>query len=92
MPNSVLEAMGFGLPVITTPVGGIIDFFEDNKNGLFVKMKSSISIKDKVELLINDKLLMRNIAVRNHQYARENFKASVVAKRNEEIFKTIMNF
>ena len=33
MPNSVLEAMGMGLPVVTRNVGGLADFFKDQKMG-----------------------------------------------------------
>jgi glycosyltransferase involved in cell wall biosynthesis len=37
MPTSVLEAMAFGLPVITRPVGGLIDFFENEKMGYMIE-------------------------------------------------------
>lgn len=33
MPTVVLEAMAFGLPVVTRAVGGLCDFFEDGKMG-----------------------------------------------------------
>lgn len=31
MATSVLEAMAFGLPIITTPTGGVKDFFKKGK-------------------------------------------------------------
>ena len=37
MPMSLLEAMSWSMPVITTPVGGIPDFVVEGENGLLVQ-------------------------------------------------------
>ena len=36
MPMSILEAMGYGLPIVTTNVGGIPQLVENGKNGYMI--------------------------------------------------------
>ena len=90
MPTSVLEAMAFGLPVVTRPVGGLVDFFENGKMG---EMVDSFEVEDfvpMVEKYLNDKELTKQTSVYNHEYAKKHFLASQVALRLEEIFSNII--
>lgn len=85
MPTVVLEAMAFGLPVITRYVGGLCDFFEDGKMGRITDSLDSKELASLIEPLLMDKEMTKQIALYNHQYAKEHFLASKVAKRMEEI-------
>ena len=73
MPNAVLEAMACGLVVITTPVGGLKDFFIPGKHGFFVKKHSYEQIVQSVEKIIKNKHLRKKIAQYNITYAKKNF-------------------
>ena len=57
-----LEAMTCGATVITTDTGGMRDFVIDRENALVIKHHNKEDMKEKIEMLINDKNLMHNIA------------------------------
>lgn len=50
-PNPALEAMSCGVPVITTPVGNMIEIVEEGVNGIFVNPDYS-EIVEKLESLV----------------------------------------
>ena len=90
MPNSVLEAMAFGLPVITTRVGGIPDFFENGKMGLFLDNRAPEHIAEKIRYLLERPDLMKKISEYNYHYAKTHFYASQVARRFESIVEAVI--
>src|SRR5262245_4073655 len=53
-PISMLEAMAAGLPVISTPVGGIPDVVEEGVEGYIVEPGDVEALADRLTLLIND--------------------------------------
>lgn len=89
MPNAVLEAMGFGLPVVTRSVGGLVDFFEQGKMGFITDSTDASTLAEYIEQLYNDPTLREEIALRNHHYAADHFLASNVAKRVEGICRSV---
>ncbi len=91
MPNTVLEAMAFGLPVITRKVGGLVDFFENDKHGYFTHSKDPEVFFGFMDSLLANPELMKKIAIENHRFAKERFLSSNVAKRIEKIFDEVLD-
>ena len=89
MPNSVLEAMAFGLPVITTQVGGLSDFFEDCKMGLIIDSREPEHIAEKIRYLCDRPYLMKQISEYNYKYAMRHFYSSRVAMRLSQIIRDV---
>ncbi len=90
LPNSVLEAMAFGMPVVTRPVGGLADIFEDGKMGRLVQGKSPAEIAGCLENILIDKGMMAAMGRYNAEYAWKHFMASRVAKRLQGIYAEIL--
>ncbi len=83
---SYIEAMAAGIPVITTPVGGIVDFLRDGETGLFCEVQNPRSVAQKVEKLIKDKE-SRDYIVRNaEQMVKEQYDWVKIAGEMKELF------
>ena len=89
MPNAVLEAMAAGRPVITTKVGGLADFFENNQNGLIVAKRDVQQLAAAVEYLAKNKLVRQNIGARNAKFAEKYFSGEVVSKKLMSVYKNV---
>ncbi len=91
--NSFIEAMAAGLPVIATPVGGIVDFLYDPDRqpdraptGLFCQPRDTASIALAVKRYLNDKDLRERIVVNAWQMVKERYSWDLVARRMGEVF------
>ena len=87
MPTSVLEAMAFGLPVITRKIGGLADFFEDDKMGYITESLEPNDFALRIEKLIKSPEKCKKISEYNYHYAKKHFMASKVAKDIETTIK-----
>lgn len=81
LPIALIEAMYFGLPVITTGAGGISEVFTDRENGLSVKPGDVKDLSEKIAVVLSDHSFSKQISERNVRYAKEKFSPEVVAKR-----------
>lgn len=81
LPNAILESMLFGLPIITTRVGGITDIIFDNVNGLIIKPFDQTNSINRILLLLKNEKQLINISEVNHSKAFTNYTSSKVRIR-----------
>lgn len=72
-PVVLLEAMQFGLPIISTQWRGIPGMVTDADNGFLVKIKDALAVAEKLEILINDKKLRNEMGKRSREIYLQKF-------------------
>ena len=81
-----LEAMACGLPVVTTNIGGMVDFIKDGETGLLVEPRDAEQLSRALSRLIKDKKLRERIAKNGERLVREEYTWEKAAKRYLEAF------
>lgn len=89
MPTSVLEAMAFGLPIVSRPVGGLVDFFENDKMGNLVESLEPQDFAEAILSIVQKQNKYNEISHYNHAYAKQHFMASKVVKQLEKIITNV---
>ena len=81
MGNAFIEAMAMRLPVIATPVGGIVDFLKDKKTGLFCEVNDPQSIAGRVEVYMSDEELKTRVVKESLKMVRCEYGWDEIVKK-----------
>ncbi len=91
MGISFIEAMAASLPIIGTPMGGIVDFLKDGRTGLLCKVGDPKSIADKIMEYINNPELTSQIILNAKKMVEENYHWDLIVERmKNEIFDPVI--
>jgi glycosyltransferase involved in cell wall biosynthesis len=78
-PQTLLEAMACGLPLVTTAVCGMRDVIEDGRNGLLIPARSPDALVDAIERLRASSELRQRLGANARRDAHERYVWKVVA-------------
>lgn len=87
-PMVVLEAWSYGIPVVTTPVGGLPDVIEEEKNACVFNFGDDIMLAQKLQNLICNPLQRETMSIYSIKYVNEHFS---IMKTDEQLHNIYIN-
>lgn len=88
--NSFIEAMASRLPVVATPVGGIVDFIDDRETGVFCSPDNPKSLAESISDLVENQSLRENIINNAYERVLKKYNWSMIAQQmKEQIFNKL---
>lgn len=90
MGNAFVEALASGLPIVGTPVEGVLDIIDDGKTGLFAKVDDPTDVAEKTMHLLRDRALSRRIVEAGGAMVRERFSWDAIASGYAGVFRAAL--
>lgn len=88
-PMVVLEAWSYGVPVITTPVGGLPDVIEEGKNVLTFEFDDVDTLAKQLSCLIENENMRKDMSEYSKVFAKGHFSLTQINSTIINLYKTI---
>jgi glycosyltransferase involved in cell wall biosynthesis len=89
-PFAILEAQATGLPVISTKVGGIPEFLEDNENGFLIDPGDSAQLTQRLLTLLQDPKRAEEMGKRGRSLIEEKFDWRIITDQVIELYNKLL--
>jgi colanic acid/amylovoran biosynthesis glycosyltransferase len=87
VPNSALEAMATGLPVVATRHGGIPEAVDHGRTGFLVAEEDHVALANAMQLIVGSPVLLQEMGARAHATIKERFGQETQIDRLESFYE-----
>ena len=89
LPLVLLEAMSFGLPVISSRAGGIPEIITNLQNGILLEKTTIDDLTKNINLLVNEPDLYNKISKNSRKFIKENHTIEIMSRKILDILYSI---
>jgi len=87
VPNSALEAMATGLPIVATRHGGIPEAVDHGRTGFLVAEEDHAALANAMQLIASSPVLMQEMGSRAHTTIKERFEQETQIDHLESFYE-----
>ena len=90
MPNSLLEAMACGLPIIASKIGGVVDVVQDERSGILFESGDMSGLSSAMVRLAKDDALRQRLGAEARKRILEDFSVEGIVDKYIKLYKTVL--
>jgi L-malate glycosyltransferase len=90
MPNTVMEAMCAGTPVIATAVGGAVELITDGETGWLVPPADAEALAQRITAVLSGKSTGAQVAANGRRFVMANFSMQRMVEAVEQLYDELM--
>jgi glycosyltransferase involved in cell wall biosynthesis len=90
MPNTVLEAMACGLPIVGTQASGLRELVRDGLNGYLVPIKDPNALAQALARLVDNGYERRRMGRQSRKLAEREFAWEYIAEQYVRVYEQVM--
>jgi len=90
LPMSVLEAGSYGLPVVSTPVGGIGEAVEENKSGFLLNPGDIFGFADKIKFFYKNREALSEMGQAGKAHVDGNFCVEKITNQMDAVYRELL--
>jgi glycosyltransferase involved in cell wall biosynthesis len=91
LPNTVLESMASGTPVVGFNTGGIPDMVRPGETGWLAETGNTQSLREKIEMALSDKEARERMGMRCRKVVEDEYALEVQARRYRDLYEQLLN-
>jgi glycosyltransferase involved in cell wall biosynthesis len=90
LPNTILESMACGTPVVGFNVGGIPDVIQNHRNGILVEPQNSKDLCTAIEYLINNQDILKKMSTASRHTIETVFSPQNQSRSYSNLYNTLV--
>jgi glycosyltransferase involved in cell wall biosynthesis len=87
LPNALIEAQWFGVPVLSTEVGGVPEAISPGLTGLLIKPGDVDAYITAIELVISDSKKLKKMSLAGTQFVKDHFSIEQMLAQTNKLYQ-----
>jgi glycosyltransferase involved in cell wall biosynthesis len=88
-PNTVVEYLACGKPVVCTDVGGVKEIVKDGENGFLIEKNNAGQLYQALKKMVSDKDLRNRLSKNGISTIKQGFTEDIMYEKTINLFKTV---
>lgn len=89
LPNAVMEAMAWGLPVVATAVGGSVELVREGATGHLVPAGDAVALADRLASVLESGAKAEEMGAAGRRVVEREYTIAEMVKGNEELYERL---